>query len=179
MAILPLISFFASTKGLGQGWSYRIDPACASTKTKRHIHIYHKNKEYIQNEDGSGHDGSRAAPGEIPDWVNERLKEKEDWDYNGNRELFYNQTTVGYWDDGSTVYRFADGTTKTTQPFRAYGFIMPERSPSVDYLEEIYYSTNSNGNWANGNSTTVPIPLVPTTPIAVPEIGPVAIPVLG
>ena len=46
-------------------------------------------------------------------------------------------------------------------------------------LEEIYDSSNTNGDWAYTDSTTVPIPLVPTTPITVPGIGPVAIPVFG
>jgi hypothetical protein len=55
---------------------------------------------------------------------------------------------------------------------------MPVRDTSVDDLEGIYFS-NANGNWANGDSTTVPIPLGPTTPITVPEIGSFAIPIFG
>ena len=179
MAILPEILFLAPIKIIGQGWSYRIDKACTSTMTKRHIHIFHKKKEYIQNEDGSGHDGFRAETGEIPDWVNEFLKEKENWDYNGNRESFYNKTTVTYRDDGAKIYSFADGTTKTKQPVRAYGLIMPERIATVDDLETIYCSSNTNSNWTTNNTTTVPIPLLPSSPLSFPDLMPFSIPVFG
>lgn len=163
---------------IGNGWKYRIDPPHTS-KTQRHIHIKHGKKEYIQNDDGSGSHTGKGAKGKIPDWVNDYLKENEGWDYNGNRNSFYNQTTISFRDDGTIEYSFADGTIKTKQPVRAFGLLMPVRNPSVDELEEIYYSSNINGNWANNDSTTVPIPLVPTTPITVPGIGPVAIPVFG
>ena len=167
------------TKEISNGWKYRIEPARDSTMTIRHIHIMHGKDEYSQNDDGTPHDKKRGKKGPIPQWVNDYLKEKEDWDYNGNRHSFYNQTTAGCLDDGTIVYSFADGTTKTKQPLRALGLTIPQRDASTDELEEIYYSSNTNGSWASGGSTEVPIPLVPTTPITVPEIGPFAIPVSG
>ncbi len=163
--------------GIGKGWKYRIDPP-HTPKTQRHIHIEHGKDEYIQNDDGSGSHTGKGAKGKIPEWVNDYLKENEGWDYNGNRDSFYNKTTIAYTDNGN-VYSYADGTIIIIQPVRVFGYLtMPVRDTSVDDLEGIYFS-NANGNWANSDSSTVPIPLVPTTPITVPGIGPVAIPVFG
>ena len=167
------------TKEIGQGWKYRIDPRRDCSATKRHIHLMHGKDEYCQNDDGSPHDKKRGKKGAIPDWVNDYLIKNEGWDYNGKRESFYNQTTVEYWEDGTIVYSFADGTVKTKQPLRVFGLTMRQRDVSIDELEEIYFSSNTNSSWTSGDSTTVPIPVVPTTPITIPEIGPFAIPVFG
>ena len=163
---------------IGKGWKYRIDPQNPDIKSKRHIHIKHKGKEYIQNDDGSSSHGGKGAKGTLPGWVNDYLIKEEEWDYNGNRDSFYHKTTIAHTDNGN-VFSYADGPIIMIQPVRVYGYLtMPVRDTSVDDLEGIYFS-NANGNWANGDSTTVPIPLGPTTPITVPEIGPFAIPIFG
>ena len=122
---------------LGDGWFYRIDPENDGTRTKRHIHIWRKGEEYAQNDDGSPHE---KKGGKLPSKVNERLKEKTGWDYNGNREAFYNKTEIVGIDACEYKLVFADGTEAFWIPKMIGNLTLPF-SASIDNLESIYEST--------------------------------------
>ena len=73
---------------LGRGWYYRIAPPNQSAGIKRHIHIWKNGKSYAQNDDGSPHDQGKNDGGKLPKWVQEEVKNKTGWDYNGKRKEF-------------------------------------------------------------------------------------------
>ena len=148
------IALGSVTFSLSSGWEYRIDPANPGTRTKRHIHIIHKGKEYIQNDDGSPHDKKRGGSGRIPDWVNELLKEQANWDYNGKREDFFKLTEVVI-TDSDTQYYFADGTTVVLSNMSNYFPYYAEES----FYARIYATgTNDEDVLIDG---TVFVPFIP------------------
>ena len=94
---------------IGKGWFVRID--AARNGGKRHIHIWNKRDDssFSQNDDGSPHDKGNNKQGKLPKWLQKAVKEKADWDYNGNRDRFYRETSVTK-ENGIYTYHFADGT---------------------------------------------------------------------
>jgi len=136
-------------------WRYRIDPAKTSTKTKRHIHIQNTRtkEEYIQNDEGSSHDKKSGKKGKLPRKLQEALKEKAGWDYNGKRKNFYDGTFVSARDDGM-LYVYADGV-QVIAPYTLH-------FSNTSTLESYYYGYGAQelfdipigmpfveGTWAN------------------------------
>jgi len=121
---------------LGNGWYYRIDSQNTGTGTKRHIHVWNKKKEYIQNDDGSNHDKKRGDKGKLPKWLNDKLIEKEGWDYNGKRSSFYEGTSCEYWAEG-IYYSFSDGTS-AFRPYDSFSRV----GNSIDFYESVYCQDN-------------------------------------
>ena len=74
------------------GWKFRIDKENPSTHTQRHIHVYKNGDRYSQNEDGSPHDRGNNQQGPLPRKVQEALKRKTGWDFNGNRDRYIHKT---------------------------------------------------------------------------------------
>ena len=64
---------------LFHGWKYRIEWGQSTTNPQKHIHVFNEQKgvEYVQNEDGSPHDGYKNGP--PPKKVREKLEEKRIW----------------------------------------------------------------------------------------------------
>ena len=114
---------------LSGGWKCRID---SPRNGRRHIHIWKKGKEYAQRDDGKPHDSGRTKKGKIPDWLNEEIKEETGWDYNGNRQDFFQQTTYEYTASG-IEYTFADGSTGYRQ---LNPLLLP--ATSIDSFDAIY-----------------------------------------
>ena len=145
---------------LGNGWYYRIEPAKTTTRTKRHIHVWNKKNEYIQNDDGSPHDKRRGEKGKIPKWLNNKLIEKAGWDYNGNRKFFFEGTSCIYYEEG-IQYSFPDGTiiSRSYNPYLQTWY-------SIDSYEGVYFRGDIT---SPSNSHT-------THTFYLPIIGPIALP---
>ena len=162
---------------LGNSWYYRIDPPNTTTETKRHIHIWNKKKEYIQNDDGSPHDKGRGEKGKIPKWLNNKLIEKAGWDYNGNRKSFFEETSCKYHVEG-IQYSFADGTTV----FRSYNPYL-QTWHSIDSYEGVYFRSIITSRSNSNTAQTFYLPII--GPVTLPSFsfsfswGLLPIPLLG
>jgi len=83
---------------LGGGWHARID----STHGKlvdgefiKHVHLYNDKEKlgtYAQNMDGSIHDKNNNSKGDPPKKVKKMLKEKTGWDWDANKNSYYDRT---------------------------------------------------------------------------------------
>lgn len=142
------------TVDLGKGWHYRIDKAI--NKTRRHIHIWKEGgKSYAQNDDGSPHDKGKNDQGKLPKWVQNAVKEKAGWDYNGNRKSFFQQTECKCTEVGIS-YSFADGTSA----YENYSFGV-QYNFTITHFESVYYNNIKSSTTVN---TTIPKPFLPLLP---------------
>ena len=141
---------------LGNGWYCRIDPQDTTTGTQRHIHIWNDRKgvSYAQNKDGSPHDKNNNDQGKLPKWLQKELHNKTGWDYNGNRNSFFEATECEHWVEG-IQYTFANGTTA----FRAYHPFMLTRY-SVDSYEGIYFNSEINPSVTSNATHPLYLPIV-------------------
>ena len=133
---------------LGGGWYCRIDAGNESTGTKRHIHVWKNGESYAQNDDGSPHDKGNNSSGKLPRKIQKRLEKKTGWDYNGNRDAFFELTEITY-PVPYTKFTYADGTSVCVAPTYVGCLEMPVSS-SVDAMESYYYKTDSTCTAFNG-----------------------------
>lgn len=147
---------------LESGWYYRIDTPDKNIRTQRHIHVLNKRLgiEYMQNEDGSPHDKSKGKKGKMPKWLNKKLIEKENWDYNAKRELFFENTVCTHTEVG-IQYSYGDGTTvfQADNPFM-------QHTNSIAELEGVYHQNDVPFNSMGYSAPLFLIPIV--NPFTVP-----------
>ena len=147
---------------LGSGWYYRIDTPKKNIRTQRHIHVLNKRLgiEYMQNEDGSPHDKSKGKKGKMPKWLNKKIVEKANWDYNDKRESFFGNTLCTHTEVG-IQYSYGDGTTvfQADNPFMKH-------TNSVAELEGVYHQNDVPFNSMGYSAPLFLIPIV--NPFTVP-----------
>lgn len=139
-----------------------------TTGTQRHIHIWNDRNDvsYAQNDDGSPHDKNKNSQGKLPKWLQKEIQKKTGWDYNGNRNSFFEETECERWVEG-THYTFADGTTafRANHPFLLTGYT----GYSVDSYEEIYFKGETPSSGASNATQTFYLPII--GPITFPSFG--------
>ena len=140
---------------LGRGWECRIDQHGTGAGQQRHIHIWNDRKgiQYAQNDDGSPHDKNKNNQGRLPKWLQEVLKSKTGWDYNGNRSSFFEKTRTECWPEGMH-YIYADGTT-AFQPHSPFMII----AAGIDFFEKMFFESKASTNNSDNINGTFYLPI--------------------
>lgn len=77
---------YSTNVSLGNGWSYRVDrPHYNGGQT--HVHVNNKyGNSWAQNENGTVSHKGKTPGTDIPGWVKYKLKNNEEWDWDGKAE---------------------------------------------------------------------------------------------
>jgi hypothetical protein len=156
-------------------WWYRIERG-VNPNNMRHIEVFtkYKSEQYSQSEDGKKYN-KNTKPGEPPNTVKKKLKEKGIWNWDANKEKHLSKTQQERLTEIVAGYKFADGII-------LYEYIDPRlvfEPRNIDELATIYY-TLENGSYVNGSipgtaGSLPPVAFLPwpggTIPIYVPGWG--------